>query len=337
MTLTLFPLLTKELRLRMRHERTVWVLVFYVGVLGAFAWITLQNSLNSPAYLSLGINMWSIVGGQLYRILVTVQLLLILFITPAFTASLLNGEKERQTYDMLLCSRLSSFSLVFGKLFSGLTNALLLIVASLPVFSLVLFFGGIAPLQIVKDVLLFVITAVLVATLGIFCSTVFKRPAVSTVTTYLLLLLWIGVPFLVQAIRYQYGGVGVITLQNGSMVVLANTSDGTSAHSYVSSGLNPYHPSLTYIWNPIVAQGNIALFSLIPRIPLGLGMMGSYTLAGLSFSPRMSYTVLSTVASLLLFLLSLWFARPHRLQSLFRRKRYPVTVHPETSSVVTTS
>lgn len=196
----LMAVLVKELRLRMRRERTIWVLVLYVLVLGLLAWFTLNNS----AYSIASVNQWSSVGANLYHLLTIIQMLLILFITPAFTATAINSEKERQTYDMLLCSRLSSFSLVTGKLVAGLSNTFLLIAASLPLFSLVFFFGGIAPLTILQDLLTFVITAILVATLGVFCSTLFRRPAVSTALVYLLILLWLAIPVMVQVIAPSY-------------------------------------------------------------------------------------------------------------------------------------
>ena len=71
-------------------------------------------------------------GLYLYYLLSMIHLLLILFITAASTASTINGEKERQTFDLLLCSQLSSLSLVAGKLLAGLANTLLLTAASLP-------------------------------------------------------------------------------------------------------------------------------------------------------------------------------------------------------------
>jgi len=68
---------------------------------------------------------------------------------------MINGEKERQTFDMLICSRLSPAALIGGKLLSGLINALLLIASSIPLFSLVFFFGGISPLQAFEALVIF--------------------------------------------------------------------------------------------------------------------------------------------------------------------------------------
>ena len=117
--MTFAALLTKELRLRLRRERTIWVLITYLLVMTllGFLFISRTSAYNSNSVSTLGLG--------LYTLLVFVQLFLIMFITPAFTATSINGEKERQTFDLLLCSRLSAFELVACKLVAGLANAAL--------------------------------------------------------------------------------------------------------------------------------------------------------------------------------------------------------------------
>src|SRR5438045_1654921 len=137
--ITFVALLTKELRLRLRRERTIWVIIIYLLVMGLLGFIFISESGSYNAYTL------SILGRELYTLLASVQLFLIIFITPAFTSTAINGEKERQTFDLLLCSQLSSFALIAGKLAAGLANALLLIAASVPLFSLVFFFCGVGP------------------------------------------------------------------------------------------------------------------------------------------------------------------------------------------------
>src|SRR5579859_6178748 len=167
--MTFAALLSKELRSRLRRERSVWVIIIYLLVMGllGFGFLQRENAFSGDyqGYLL------SQIGAQLYVLLSFVQLFLIVFIAPAFTATSINGEKERQTYDLLLCSKLSAFSLLAGKLIAGLANVLLLIAASIPLFSLVFFFGGVAPTQILTTLLVFVMTALVVGTFGLFCST----------------------------------------------------------------------------------------------------------------------------------------------------------------------
>src|SRR5205085_8879711 len=111
------------------------------------------------------------IGVQLYALLALVEFFLIAFIAPSLTATTINGEKEGQTFDLLLCSKLSAFSLLAGKLVAGLVNVVLLIAASIPLFSLVFFFGGVSPLQVLNTLVIFIMTALVAGTFGLFCST----------------------------------------------------------------------------------------------------------------------------------------------------------------------
>src|SRR6266849_6520295 len=167
--MTFAALLSKELRSRLRRERSVWVIIIYLVVMGllGFGFLQRENAFSGgyQGYLL------SQIGAQLFALLSFVQLFLIAFSAPAFTSTAINGEKERQTFDLLLCSRLSAFSLLSGKLLAGLANALLLIAASAPLFSLVFFFGGVGPAQIIKALIIFILTTVLSGTFGLFCST----------------------------------------------------------------------------------------------------------------------------------------------------------------------
>jgi ABC-type transport system involved in multi-copper enzyme maturation permease subunit len=202
--MTFLALLTKELRLRLRRERTIWTIVIYISLMGLLGWFFISRYGNiNGGYGSPGLSQ---TGLYLYYLLSMVQLFLILFITPAFTATAVNSEKERQTFDLLLCSRLSSFSLISGKLVAGLVNSLLLIAASVPLFSLVFFFGGVSPEQLLLGLLIYIVTTFMVGTFGMLCSAFIKRPAASTAVTYLGEVLWIVLPLLIALILSITGG-----------------------------------------------------------------------------------------------------------------------------------
>ncbi len=277
--MTFAALLTKELRLRLRRERTIWIIIIYLLVLGALGFldIAVQNGFNSSNLNQVGL--------VLYVLLTLVQLFLIMFITPAFTTTSINGEKERQTFDLLLCSRLSSFSLIAGKLVAGLANALLLIAASIPVFSLVFFFGGVTPGQFLSAVLVFVDTTILVGSLGLFCSTLFKRPPVSTAIAYMMCVLWVIAPWLIFFILITVGGQG-------------------SRLSSSNDVLN------FFAWNPISA-----IVSTYPFVSSGAG----YSILGILFAPWIVYTILCFVGAAFFFLLSMWLVKPNPMKRLRRR------------------
>jgi ABC-type transport system involved in multi-copper enzyme maturation permease subunit len=185
--MTILAVLSKELRTRMRRERTIWLLVIYILILGLTGWFVVNDASDSL----------ETVGTALFYFLSIFQLILIIFTVPAFTATAINGEKERQTYDLLLCSGVPSFSIVMGKLIAGMTTTLMLIGASIPLFSLLLFFGGVAPVQLLVLLLIYLATALLIGSSGILCSIMLRRPAISTALSYMFNLIWCASPLII--------------------------------------------------------------------------------------------------------------------------------------------
>lgn len=232
--MTFLALLTKEMRTRLRRERVIWLMVVYVLILGLIGVVVVNNAgtafNNNP----------SNIGPTLYYLLAIMQLLLIIFATPAFTASAINGEKERQTFDLLMCSQLTGFTLVMGKLIAGLSTVLLLIASSVPLFSLLLFFGGVSPLQMLKLLLVYIITAILVGTFGMFCSACFRQPVLSTVVAYLASLLWFASPL---AILFFWR-------------LLANQYPSSSQYAYI------------FIWWPFATVDSVANGTLLGPKPV---------------------------------------------------------------------
>lgn len=297
-------LLTKEMRLRLRRERTIWILITYVLLMGSLGWLFLSNT-NTNNQNGSG-NGLSDIGVSLYALLSQIQLFLIIFITPSLTATAINGEKERQTYDMLLCSRLTAFSIVMGKLAAGLINALLLIAASLPLFSLVFFFGGISPNQIGSAFIVYLVTALWLGTLGLLCSSLCKRAAISTAIAYMFSLIWLFLPFLIS-------------------IILLSTSQG-----YRFFRLYPNKSKLLFAWNPLIALNStypnntsLSPFFFFLNFGYGAGYANAsstpYILGTWQLSYWLLYTLITLAVAICCSLLCMWAAKP--LQHWHRRKR----------------
>ncbi len=272
--MTFSALLTKELRSRLRRERSIWLIIAYLSVLGLLGFVFLLRanafSGGSRVYLL------SQTGAQLYALLSFVQLAWIVFIAPAFTSTSINGEKERQTFDLLLCSKLSAFSLLTGKLIAGLANVLLLIAASIPLFSLVFFFGGVAPSQVLAMLLICVMTAIVAGTFGLFCSTLLQRPNVSTAIAYGFCVLWM---FAYWVVYY---------------LISSSTPPGNPRAIAWVQGLNA--------WNPISALNSI--------LNGGQSGVSTFTVFRLHLAPWLAFTLVSLVVAVVLFLLSSAFVKP---------------------------
>jgi len=175
------PVLQKEFRSRMRGWRSPLVISIYLGLLAgityAYFYMTTQRMMYGGFF-------GPEVGLQMYGVLAIFQLMLVAFVTPALTAGVISGERERQTLPLLLCTRLSATSIVLSKLVASLSYILLLLIASLPVFSIVFLFGGVSPKELLQILAIYLMTALTLGSIGIFCSSVTRKTQVSTVLTY---------------------------------------------------------------------------------------------------------------------------------------------------------
>ena len=95
-------------------------------------------------------------GGSLYVMFAMLQLVLMLFFAPLFTAATVSYEKDRRTFNLLLMTSLSDLEIVVGKLVAGLLNILIILGASVGLLSLCALLGGISFGQVAS---LFAVTA----------------------------------------------------------------------------------------------------------------------------------------------------------------------------------
>lgn len=174
------PVLLKELRVRMRGVKSMFLIMFYLMVLAGVAFLVTINTVDR--YSAFTMNPTMLISA--YASIGVIQFLLIVFIAPALTSGAISGERERQTLDLLLSTKMAPRSIVVGKLFASISQVILLVFSSLPIFSIVFLFGGISFFDIVKLFLFYLISAILMGSIGIFFSTYMKKTTVANVMTY---------------------------------------------------------------------------------------------------------------------------------------------------------
>ncbi|MCL5780561.1 MAG: ABC transporter permease [Bacillota bacterium] len=204
------PVLLKELRQRFRSYRSTLVVLLYLMVLGGFSlgFIYLEWR-NAPAFFQPGSSK------EIFTVLSMAQLGLLAFVVPGLTAGVISGERERQTLNVLLTTELSPLSIVVSKMISACSFTALLLFATLPLYSLVFMYGGLAPLQIMGVLAFFLVSMLLYAAVGVSCSTYFKRTGVSTVTAYgIVFFLVAGTGFLGGFIYELYQHQARLTMVN---------------------------------------------------------------------------------------------------------------------------
>jgi len=193
------PVVLKELRGRMRGPRAFIVLTIYLVLMSSFVTLLYMVYVASTNDIYSGASS-QVVGKFVFGAVVGIELLLVCFIAPAFTAGAISGERERQTYDLLRTTLLTASGLVLGKLASALSYILLLLVAAFPLQSLAFLLGGVAPEEVVIATLVLVATAFLFGTSGVFFSSLMRRTLGSTVLTYAFALMaTLGLPLVLMA------------------------------------------------------------------------------------------------------------------------------------------
>ena len=121
---------------------------------------------------------------EFFWVYAVTQFLVVAALTPAFTAAAITDEKERKTLDFLLVTDLSTREIVFGKLASRAGLLFTLVLAGLPILSLIQFFGGIDPDLLMYAVAMTAATVVSMAALGIACSVLMSRTRDAVVLAY---------------------------------------------------------------------------------------------------------------------------------------------------------
>jgi len=187
------PITVKELRSRMRGIRAILPMMAYLIVLGIFILIEFSSFGNELEYENLANR-----GSDLGFYLLYAQIVLVLLLSPAYAASAITVEKERETFETMQTTLLTSWDIVSGKTASGVSYANLLVLASLPLLSLSIWMGGFDFRDLFWGFLVIASTAMVVSSLGIFLSTLFSRSYLATGVTYGVLLASIGLSYLIR-------------------------------------------------------------------------------------------------------------------------------------------
>jgi ABC-type transport system involved in multi-copper enzyme maturation permease subunit len=184
------PILRQELRIKARSMNFTWMMAAYNLVLGVMAFLYLGEIASSS-------NLWGYDTFQkvleMYRTIIVVEMTLLTFIIPSITGAAIAGEREKQTLDLLLASKLSHWKIICGKLETSAALMLILIISSFPILALAVIVGGIQPGDLIVVFLFLFCYTIFIGSIGIFFSTVFKKTTTATILTYITLLIFIVV------------------------------------------------------------------------------------------------------------------------------------------------
>lgn len=250
--------LWKEIRARSRSRRFTAMLTAFLLALAAFV----AGYLAIARRTVLGGSPW--LGLQLFSILAFTAVLLLAFITIAVTAGSISGERERRTFDLLFVTRASALGLLVGKLAGSLVYVLLLLVASLPAFSLVYLFGGVPAEYFLLFFIVACATAVWHASLGLLLSAWVRRTIPATILSFVIALgLMVGPPVAAgiagaQAAQSASMSMGGVMLSPGYPTAWRNSLPVLAMLSFASEGANQKPRTYAY------ASPLLPLVSVLP-------------------------------------------------------------------------
>lgn len=183
------PVLEKEFRLRMRTVRSTVAMLFYLVAMVllalGFMYVTTSNS----GYAAFNPRR----SQELFYFISGAQLVLICFMTPGLTAGVISSEREKQTLNILLTTQQSSTTIIVSKLLSSLSFMVLIILSTLPIYSVVFLYGGVSPVQLVSIFLFYLFMMVSLGAVGVLMSTLFKKTMLAVILTYGYILVICGV------------------------------------------------------------------------------------------------------------------------------------------------
>ena len=174
------PIFESSARRRMRTIKTPIILTLYWASMLIFSLSMLTD------FMGQGLQVYMFRRSTEWLIWATaLQFFLIVLVAPALSACSIAGERERQTFDLLLITGIGVPRIILGKLMEHFAFLLLLIVGSFPIMMLANATGGMPVSDILMIMLFLAVIAFAALSVGIVVSTLFKRSLSAIVVTYL--------------------------------------------------------------------------------------------------------------------------------------------------------
>ncbi|MDE7355037.1 MAG: ABC transporter permease [Acetatifactor sp.] len=303
------PIVKKDVKVQSRSMKICWGIFAYELILALVFFLAMlviqQNSIYSGGQNIYNAMVW------LYPILAVTQLVILGIVVPVRTAASISGEKERQTFDIMMTTSMTPFSVILGKVMTAIVQSMFYVVAGMPIMALPFIIGGMSWSSLFWFLGVALLVSVFSASIGILCSSICRKSISAVIMSYgiyLIFFLGTGLPYLI----YQ-------------LVIAANNSYG-----YVQSGSGD-NLLLLLLLNPAVY-----LLEFFAEVMIGesvaasmLGTMSSTQPGGLVrlAASEGRWLIISTVVFLAVIFLFLWLAarridpvRQHRRRQSMKSK-----------------
>ncbi len=273
------PILVRVVFGASRRVRHLWLRSGYLGALLGVVFLTLFFSISGEAS---SLTDLAKKASQTFMMASMVQLALMCFLAPVFTASAITQERDAQTFNILLSTPLSSAQIVFGSLMSRLYFVLTLLVAGLPIFLMTMVYGGVTTSQVVESFALSGATALLTGALAIFVAMMGVGTRRTIFSFYLLIALYLLCIYLLGVWDRSWVDASPANIDGRKMSWL------TALHPFLSLDV-----ALNRVYAPPYER--LGEYSALPRYALAY--------------PSATYITWTTTLALLLTLWSIFFVR----------------------------
>jgi len=177
------PIISREMKVRVRFARSFWLqgayLLFLIAiVLLAYQGILVYSPLRHPADLQMRLQTF-------YYTLLYSLVTVIVLIAPALTAGAISFERERRTLDLLLTTPLRPMQILFGKLLASFAFLLLLLVESMPIVAVCIVMGGATIGDLLATYALIAFSVLHLCAFAIYCSACNRSSGLATFWAYL--------------------------------------------------------------------------------------------------------------------------------------------------------
>lgn len=213
------PIIKRDVRVQSRSMKICWGVFAYELILALVFFIAMMVIREESQYSTDNIYSTLI---WLYPILAVAQLVILALIVPVRTASAISGEKERQTFDIMMTTSMTPFSIVMGKVMTAIIQSMFFVVASMPIMALSFVVGGMSWSYLFWFLAVAVLMSFFAASIGILCSSLCKRSVSAVIMAYgfyLIFFVATALPILlVQYISYSASYYNMMTNTSGGII-----------------------------------------------------------------------------------------------------------------------
>lgn len=170
------PILTRELRRRMRGKALVLSIYGYLALMTVATILILvagPGLLERPTQEML--NRLTDTGDNLFSYISLIQALLVMIVAPTITAGMTTGEKERKTFEFLQVTTITPWMYVIGCFLSTVFYVSLALLCAFPLLSLVFVYGGATVSEVFARFFSLLGSSLVLSSFGLYISSIRER------------------------------------------------------------------------------------------------------------------------------------------------------------------